>query len=192
MCWIPFSFGYDVSYDAGRVGSSPARGVLYSLSTKDNCKDDDDDDENTFDFELRPISRLYEAIRREDARRRHCETLDLVGICGGDSRLFDRERSQAVRAIVAELYSPPRVSDLARRMPQCGLSAGFALDLTDGLDLTREDRDRAEALLRETRPMLSIVLPMCTSFSTWQLINDQERPRDIADIEKKYALLHLD
>ena len=37
------------------VDSYPAAGVLYSLSTKDNSKDDGDD-ENSFDVELRQIS----------------------------------------------------------------------------------------------------------------------------------------
>ena len=49
---------------------------------------------------------------------------------GGDARKFQRERARTARAIVSELYSPPRVTELIRRMLKYGLTAGFALDLT--------------------------------------------------------------
>ena len=38
--------------------------------------------------------------------------LDIVGILGGDSSIYHSERSRAARAIVAELYPPPLVSDM--------------------------------------------------------------------------------
>eukprot|EP00972_Heterocapsa_arctica_P073147 10803347-Heterocapsa_arctica.AAC.1 len=34
------------------------------------------------------------------------------------------------RRTVAEIYSPPRVTDMARARPSLGIQPGFALDLT--------------------------------------------------------------
>ena len=67
---------------------------------------------------------------------------------------------------VAEVYSPPRVIELAQ---QFGLRRGFALDLTNGWDFTlASDRARALKLLRRDRPVLLIGSPPCTVWSTLQ------------------------
>ena len=76
---------------------------------------------------------------------------------------------------VSEIYSPPRVTALAK---QYGLKEGFALDLSvcdeDGnpwdFDVP-EMRERAKALVREMKPSLLIGSPMCTAFSVLQFLN---------------------
>ena len=42
------------------------------------------------------------------------------------------ERAKAVRAVVSEIYSPPRVTAASKLLPELKLIPGFALDLTTG------------------------------------------------------------
>ena len=40
-----------------------------------------------------------------------------------------RERKAAIRAVVSEIYSPPRVTAAAKLLPELKIIPGFALDL---------------------------------------------------------------
>ena len=82
------------------------------------------------------------------------------------------------RNIVSEIYSPPRVTDAARRNPSLGIRPGFALDLTTSDDEGRpwdfddpSQRAKAKALVLEKKPQLLIGSPMCTAFSCLQALN---------------------
>ena len=79
----------------------------------------------------------------------------------------DTEITAAIAAVdVVEVYSPPRVTEEARKF---GLQPGEAMDLTTGWDFRqREDRKRAKMYQETQRPMLLIGSPMCTMFSTLQ------------------------
>ena len=95
------------------------------------------------------------------ATRRQKEIIDLVASLGGDARAFRRERARKARAIIAEFYSPPRVSALARELPSYGIAPGLALDLTvpdengDLWDFSIPAmRAKAERLLDEQAPLL--------------------------------------
>ena len=67
---------------------------------------------------------------------------------------------------IAEVYSPPRVSEEGIRW---GLKPGEAMDLTTGWDFrSRAQRDRAWQYLEEKKPKLLIGSPMCTLFSQLQ------------------------
>ena len=125
-------------------------------------------------------------------RRHQREIIDLVASLGGDARSFRRERARASRAIVAEFYSTPRVSALAKELPSYGIAPGLALDLTvpdengEPWDFSRPSmRAKAEKMLDEQKPTLLIGTPMCTAFSTWQYINDKKRDPKIVESEKK-------
>ena len=76
---------------------------------------------------------------------------------------------------VAEVYSPPRMSKVAR---QLGYSEGFALDLMTNDEEGRpwnladkECQERALKLQEETKPWMLIASPPCTMFSTLQNIS---------------------
>ena len=76
---------------------------------------------------------------------------------------------------VSEVYSPPRVTDIAQHM---GLVPGFALDLTipdkwgRKWDFSKpECRKAAEELLDQEQPLLLIGSPMCKAFSVLQQLN---------------------
>ena len=79
---------------------------------------------------------------------------------------------------IAEAYSPPRVTEQAKRY---GLIAGEAMDITTGWDFTKEcDRQRARDYLESEKPRLLIGSPMCTMFSPLQRMtpwNQQKHQR---------------
>jgi hypothetical protein len=148
--------------------------------------------------DLRDILSLYQVEERKAMRHHQRQIIDLVASMGGDSRSFRRERARASRAIVAEFYSPPRVSALAKELPSYGIAPGLALDLTvpdengEPWDFSRPSmRIKAEKLLDEQKPTLLIGTPMCTAFSAWQYINNKKRDPQIVESEKKSGRAHL-
>ena len=74
-------------------------------------------------------------------------------------------------ADIAEVYSPPRVAEVARER---GMREGFSLDLTT-VDENGEAWDfsnpkmkaKARQLVDERQPELLISCPMCGPFGTW-------------------------
>lgn len=70
---------------------------------------------------------------------------------------------------IAEVYSPPRVTEEAKRF---GIKSGKAMDLTTGWDFTKEeDREKAFAYVEKEKPTLLIGSPMCTMFSELQKLS---------------------
>ena len=128
------------------------------------------------------------------------EIMMIMAVLGADPKSFRREKRQAVRRIVSELYSPPRVTAMLRRMTNHGLTPGLALDLTttDPDDGTPwdfnlpEKREKALGLLRAQKPLFVIGSPMCTRWCTWQRLNDAKRSAEIVEAEKQEALIHLE
>ena len=108
----------------------------------------------------------------------------LLNQMGSAGRSYKRERSQAARKIVSEVYSPPRVTKLIREARMRHVMPGYALDLTtndpvDGLpwDFSRKvKRDRARKILREQKPYMLIGSPQCKEFCTWQRLNEARHP----------------
>ena len=79
-----------------------------------------------------------------------------------------------MRVIVSEIYSPRRVSVVAKLCPSFGILPQFALDLTthddDGRhwDFDEDDmRERAWAKIKNEQPTLLIGSPTYTAFSAW-------------------------
>ena len=100
------------------------------------------------------------------------EVTMVMAVLGADPKNFRREKKQAVRRIVSEVYSPPRVTAMLRRMTDHGLTPGLALDLTtcdpeDGtpwdFDIA-EKREKALKLLRAQKPLFVIGSPMLESW----------------------------
>ena len=83
---------------------------------------------------------------------------------------------------ISEMYSPPRLTAAARKLPHLQLVPGFALDLRtcdeDGVAWNfdvAERRDAARKKFHEERPMFLVGTPMCTRWCSWQHINDAKR-----------------
>ena len=82
------------------------------------------------------------------------------------------------KVVVAEIYSPPRVTRAARLLSKLGISPGFAMDITTNDENGEpwnfdEDRQKqkAERKVIETEPDLLVGSPMCKDFSPWQRLN---------------------
>ena len=112
---------------------------------------------------------------------------------GSGSRGCRRHRQTALKNLVSEIYSAPRVTAALKLLPGIGLAAGFAFDLTttddegNSRDFTKEEmKHKARTKVRTEEPMLLIGSPSCTAFCTWQALNAAKHgPRD----EKKLAAL---
>jgi hypothetical protein len=69
----------------------------------------------------------------------------MISQMGGNARNYIRERKAAWHRMVSEVYSPPRVTALAKAMPSFGIIPGMAMDLTvAGRDGVCWDFDRPE------------------------------------------------
>ena len=96
-----------------------------------------DDQPNTdpgMDVDMVELKALMAVMRREDRQAimdSENEILSIVKSLGANGSKFKRERGKALRAVVSEIYSPPRVTKAASKLlPELGVMPGFALDLT--------------------------------------------------------------
>ena len=106
-----------------------------------------------------------------------------------------QEGSTTRRPDVSEVYSPPRVTAMARAM---GMNAGWALDLrtvdANGRKWNFEDpsrRTEALRLVRETTPRVLIGSPMCTAFSQLQALNRRKLGETLWRARIEEATRHL-
>ena len=80
------------------------------------------------------IGLLKTCSGREDLKARVSkdseEIMKLVRDLGGSVPKYKRERKSALKGIVAEIYSAPRITKTIKMMPSSEVLAGFALDLT--------------------------------------------------------------
>jgi len=138
-----------------------------------------------------------------EAGTTHCPSNDTqrFGSYAREEKQFLLQMARDIGAegaeIVSEIYSPPRVTEAARRL-NLGLTPGFAFDLTtvdengkawDFDDVSR--RQEARRRLRIQRPMFLIGSPMCTAFSSWQHLNATRRDPGIVHREWVRAMVHL-
>ena len=131
---------------------------------------------------------------REDAEF----AVAMVRLLGGDTKKYVRERRAALRHLVAEVYSPPRITAAAKLMPELRCIPSFALDLTtrdeDGKPWdfsVYANRERARRMVMEMKPMLLVGSPMCTAFSAWQHINRGRRDPGVVEREHVQAMVHI-
>ena len=123
----------------------------------------------------------------------------LVGQLGACPKKFRREHRRAFNKVVSEVYSPPRITAMIRRMPIGDLVPGLALDITtvDPVDgkpwdfQFLEKRQRARALLEQQKPCFLIGSPMCTRYCSLQNYNDMRRDPRIVQKEKVAAAVHM-
>ena len=181
----PGGFNYENSDDGRTDNVQAAPGM--EVDVIDHPEDD-----------LRELMKVLGRADREEVLEANSEIMSVVRSLGGNDRKFRRERSRAIKAVVSEVYSPPRVTASVKLLPELRLIPGFALDLTtadvDGRlwDFDeKEMRDRAMAKVKQDRPQLLIGSPMCTAFSTWQRINNLIRDPVTVAGEKRRAVQHL-
>ncbi len=122
------------------------------------------------------------------------EILNVVAELGGNMREFRRERASAMKKLVAEVYSKPRVTQMLKQMPNLGLTPGFALDLTgedvDGRawDFTDiEMRRRARERVIRDEPFFLIGCPPCTEYCAYQALNAVRHGWSEAEVRRRCA-----
>ncbi len=157
------------------------------------------------DMGVMTIGELKKKI--DDRADRHSRSVDGEGeiaqimiVLGTDPKSFKREKKQALRRLVSEVYSPPRVTEALRRLANNELAPGVALDLTttdpdDGKPWdfdTAEKRLKARKLFAEQKPLFLIGSPCCTRWCTWQALNDTFKDPDVARRDQIRALVHLE
>ena len=79
---------------------------------------------------MRDLMKMMNQAEAEEVKEFDQEKLSIVKSLGGNSAKYRRERSRAVRAVVSEIDSPPRVSAVAKLCPSYGIPPGFVFDLT--------------------------------------------------------------
>ena len=55
---------------------------------------------------------------KDKVREANAEIMSVVRALGGNDRNFKRNRSRALKAVVSEIYSPPRVTAAAKFLPE--------------------------------------------------------------------------
>ena len=97
---------------------------------------------------------------------------------------------------VAEVYSPPRVTAMARAI---GLRAGWSLDLTTRDSDGRlwgfnelEMRNRAIRKIASDKPLFLVGSPMCTAFSSINRINYARMEKEEVEARMAYGRRHLE
>ena len=160
--------------------------------------DRDDDDtmiqDDTQDDDMGGVSNVNQPTMTEDD-----SVLIMLMQLGVQRTSFQREHKTAMRRLVSEVYSPPRVTKMLSKITGHPLAPGFAFDITCNdpdddkpWDFDQKDkRDKARRLLRETKPLFLIGSPMCTAWRTWQRINHLKRDPDVVRRELIRARLHL-
>ena len=68
------------------------------------------------DIPLDKLVGLLDKATHDEARELDAEIMQIIGSLGGNSGKYGRERGRAMNAILSEIYSPPRVSAIAKRV----------------------------------------------------------------------------
>ena len=151
------------------------------------------------DADMRELLESIARDVRQQVNEIDMDVMQIIGSMGGGSSRYRRERKKAFKAVLSEIYSPPRVTAMAKMCPSYGVLPGFALDLTthdaDGRIWDFDDpdmRERAWNKIKTERPLLIVGSPMCTAFSAWQYINNRKREGVIVNTEFQRALVHLE
>ena len=97
---------------------------------------------------------------KDEVKKDEADTIATIRATGGCIQSYRRERRRAVKAMVSEVYSPPRITAACKLLPELKIIPGFAFDLTtadaDGrawdFDV-KEMRDRALERVRREQPI---------------------------------------
>ena len=107
-----------------------------------------------------PIPEMVYSRPRKQVKKKHCRVLL--------SQVKGLQASRSAQIAVAELFSPPRLTEQAR---QSG-ATGLAFDIKQGCDLNDKDTQaQVDTLLDEACPQLLTASPPCTHCGGWDHLN---------------------
>ena len=123
-------------------------------------------DVDVIESEESDLRELFNVVTRDavsELKEHDQVIMSVINALGGNAGKYKRKRKAAIRAVVSEIYSPPRVTAAAKLMPELKMIPGFALDRTVAdSDCRLWDfdnvvmRDRARKRLLSERPMLLV------------------------------------
>ncbi len=82
------------------------------------------------DLELKRMMATMRRDEKAEIEETNREIMAVLNSLGADTAKYRRERSKSIRAVVFEIYSPPRVTAATKLLPELKIIPGFALDLT--------------------------------------------------------------
>ena len=156
-----------------------------------------EEDSDAIENDLKDLLAVLTRDVRDEVKKDEADIIATIRAMGGCAQSYRRERRRAVKAMVSEVYSPPRVTAACKLFPELKIIPGFAFTTAvagaRAWDFDeKEMRDRALERVRREQPMLLVGSPMCTAFSTWQRIsNNIEDPVAVA-AELRRAVMHLE
>ena len=149
--------------------------------------------------EMQELMTLVDDEARKVINDTDIEIMQLVEELGGGGKAYARERRTRIRSIVSEIYSPARVTRAIKLLPDMGLVAGFAFDLTNAnekgepWDFSLEaKRIEATEIVEQQKPMMLIGSPMCTPYSALQALNKHKKSQKDIDEMMTKAKVHMD
>ena len=81
-------------------------------------------DDDVDDIPLDKLIGLLDQATRDEARELDAEIMQIIGSLGGNGSKYRRERGRAMNAVLSEIYSPPRLSAVAKLCPSFGILPG--------------------------------------------------------------------
>ena len=115
------------------TSSRPLASPDTDMGAGDGNMTDDDDDVVTAMMSIGELKKRIQESQQHIQQLEDREASDVVQVLamlGADPRSYRREHKQAVRRVVSEVYSPPRVTEMLKGMSNHGLTPGLALDIT--------------------------------------------------------------
>ena len=86
-------------------------------------------EENT-DVDLKHMMATLRRDEKMEFEQTNREIMAVLNSLAADTAKYRRERSKSIRAMVSEIYSPPRVTAATKLLPALRIIPGFAPDLT--------------------------------------------------------------
>ena len=116
--------------------------------------------------DLKELLAVMHRDEKDEIFEANAEILAIVKSLGGNQAGYRRERRKAIKAVVSEIDSPPRVTAATKLLPELRVMPGFAFELTTcDVDGRRWDfdekvmRERALKRVKEEKPLLLIGSP---------------------------------
>ena len=96
------------------------------------------------------LKRRTSMVQEELVEKEQDSMVEVLALLGAHLKSSRRETTQAVRRLVTEIYSPPRVTEMLKHMSNHKLTPGLAIDLTtvDPDDGTPWDLSLGEARIK--------------------------------------------
>ena len=145
------------------------------------------------------LKRRIGMVQETLVEKEQATMVEVLALLGADPKSFRRERKQAVRRVVTEIYSPPRVTEMLNHMSNHKLTPGLAFDLTtldpdDGTpwDLSLgEKRIKVLKEMRREKPLFVIGSPPYNRWCSWQGLDDLKGSPAVVKDEQELADVHL-